>query len=154
MSRYFLSYVSFRYYSTSAQIAYRLAFLSAAATYGIVVYKQYVARGLAQGGARSLLPRLVTDENVQYLGEFRICLSPGNAPRNLTLMIFLCFRNGVVMVEFPPDSSGSSAVHRVLRLSRCDLHQIVPNTHFPAQQARCRSECFQSVFQLGFSVVP
>jgi len=65
--RYGLSYISFNYYSRWAIFSYRLAFISAAATYGIVVYKAFRARaraGRAQGGLISL----VADENVQYLG--------------------------------------------------------------------------------------
>lgn len=67
--RYGFSYLTFNYYSKMAQFSYRLAFLSAAATYGIVVYKAYRARmksskkALPQGGALALL----ADENVQYL---------------------------------------------------------------------------------------
>jgi len=51
-----------------AQFCYRFAFLSAAATYGIVVYKTLRARqktGAKQPG--SVLGYL-SDENVQYLG--------------------------------------------------------------------------------------
>jgi hypothetical protein len=55
------------YYGGMAQFCYRFAFLSAAATYGIVVYKTWRARqktGAKQpGGALGYL----SDENVQYL---------------------------------------------------------------------------------------
>ena len=59
--RYSLSYITFNYYSRWAQFSYRLAFVSAAATYGIVVYKAYRAR-LRPGAIM-----LASDENVQYL---------------------------------------------------------------------------------------
>ena len=66
--RYGLSYFTFHSYSRWARFSYRTAFLAAAATYGIVVYKGYRARTRAgsrqQGGALAL----VGDENVQYLG--------------------------------------------------------------------------------------
>ncbi|PLB46041.1 endoplasmic reticulum protein [Aspergillus steynii IBT 23096] len=66
--RYFLSYLTFNYYSSTAQAAYRLAFVAAAATYGIVVYKGHIARGRLQGSAPSIVLKLAGDENVQYLG--------------------------------------------------------------------------------------
>lgn len=66
--RYSLSFVLFNYYSSSAQIAYRLAFVSAAVTYGIVVYKGHFARGV-QGNVPTIVAKLISDENVQYLGE-------------------------------------------------------------------------------------
>lgn len=63
--RYSLSYITFNYYSKWAAFSYRVAFLSACVTYGIVVYKAYRARLRAnkQGGVLSL----AADENVQYL---------------------------------------------------------------------------------------
>ena len=66
--RYGLSYITFHPYSTWARYSYRTAFIAAAATYGIVVYKAYRARARAgnrqQGGPMAL----AGDENVQYLG--------------------------------------------------------------------------------------
>ncbi|KAL8737505.1 MAG: hypothetical protein Q9181_001605 [Wetmoreana brouardii] len=65
--RYGLSYITFNFYSRWARVSYRTAFVAAAATYGIVVYKAFRARSRSgnrqQPGALSLL----TDENVQYL---------------------------------------------------------------------------------------
>ncbi|KAJ5105068.1 Nucleoporin POM33 [Penicillium alfredii] len=65
--RYTLSFIFFNYYSSSAKIAYRLAFISAAVTYGIVVYKGHFARGV-QGNVPTIVTKLISDENVQYLG--------------------------------------------------------------------------------------
>ncbi|PYH88697.1 endoplasmic reticulum protein [Aspergillus ellipticus CBS 707.79] len=65
--RYGLSYITFNYYSSSAQAAYRLAFVSAAVTYGIVVYKGHIARGRLQGSVPNIVIKLAGDENVQYL---------------------------------------------------------------------------------------
>lgn len=65
--RYGMSYVFLNYYSRTAQFSYRLAFVAAAATYGIVVFKGYRARaksGKPQGSPLAL----IADENVQYLG--------------------------------------------------------------------------------------
>jgi hypothetical protein len=64
--RYSLSYITFNYYSRWAQVSYRLAFVSAAATYGIVVYKAYRAR-LRAGAKQQGVLMLASDENVQYL---------------------------------------------------------------------------------------
>lgn len=67
--RYSLSYIFFNYYSRWAQFSYRTAFIAAAATYGIVVFKGYRAR--AKAGKQPSSPlALAGDENVQYLGEF------------------------------------------------------------------------------------
>jgi len=69
--RYTISFVKFNTSTTSAAIAYRLAFLSAAATYGIVVYKAYRARIKQAGTNRVALQQhfwaMIADENVQYL---------------------------------------------------------------------------------------
>jgi len=54
---------------TGPSISYRLAFLSAAATYGIVVYKAYRARfrsGTFPAGQQGVV-KVLGDENVQYL---------------------------------------------------------------------------------------
>lgn len=56
------------YYTRMAQFSYRLAFMAAALTYGIVVYKTLRARSKA---GMQLSPQvgitLLGDENVQYL---------------------------------------------------------------------------------------
>ncbi|KAG9512877.1 hypothetical protein KCU99_g8443, partial [Aureobasidium melanogenum] len=64
--RYALSYMTFHPNSKWATFSYRTAFVAAAATYGIVVFKSFRARaraGKAQGGAL----QIIGDENVQYL---------------------------------------------------------------------------------------
>ena len=63
--RYSLSYITFNYYSRWASFSYRVAFLSACVTYGIVVYKAYRAR--MRTGKQGGILTLATDENVQYL---------------------------------------------------------------------------------------
>lgn len=77
--RYGLSYIFFNYYSKTAIFTYRLAFVAAAATYGIVVYKGFRARQKAAksapGKAQPSPLTLLADENVQYLGEYKICMS-------------------------------------------------------------------------------
>jgi hypothetical protein len=65
--RYSLSWLRMNYYSGMAKFSYRLTFIAAALTYGIVVYKTWRARqktGAKQtGGAIGYL----ADENIQYL---------------------------------------------------------------------------------------
>jgi len=80
--RYSLSYITFNYYSRWASFSYRVAFLSACVTYGIVVYKAYRARMRTgkQGGILSL----ATDENVQYLIMASIWLFSRQIPLAVT----------------------------------------------------------------------
>ncbi|KAJ9248765.1 hypothetical protein DTO195F2_8718 [Paecilomyces variotii] len=78
--RYFLSYITFNYYSRWAMFSYRTAFLAAALTYGIVVYKQYIARGRLQGSAPSIALKLAGDENVQYLAMALVWLYSRQVP--------------------------------------------------------------------------
>ncbi|KAJ4364585.1 Transmembrane nucleoporin [Neocucurbitaria cava] len=63
--RYSLSYITFNYNSKWAAFSYRVAFLSACVTYGIVVYKAYRAR--TRAGKQGGMLTLAADENVQYL---------------------------------------------------------------------------------------
>ncbi|RMJ13169.1 Nucleoporin POM33 [Fusarium euwallaceae] len=65
--RYGFSWLRMNYYSGMAQFSYRTAFVAAAATYGIVVYKTLRAR--AKTGARPAPGplALLSDENIQYL---------------------------------------------------------------------------------------
>lgn len=67
IARYGLSYITFNYYSGWAQFSYRTAFISAAVTYGIVVYKAFRARSRAGSRAQGGVLALAADENVQYL---------------------------------------------------------------------------------------
>lgn len=52
-----------------AIFSYRLAFVSAAVTYGIVVYKAFRARAKA-GRPQGTPIQLASDENLQYLGKW------------------------------------------------------------------------------------
>jgi len=64
--RYAFSWITMNYYSGMAQFCYRLAFISAAGTYGIVVYKTWRAR--QKTGAKQPSPvGYLADENIQYL---------------------------------------------------------------------------------------
>ena len=69
MFRYGLSYITFNYYSGWARYSYRTAFISAAITYGIVVYKAYNARARGGAASRQNVLALAGDENVQYMGK-------------------------------------------------------------------------------------
>lgn len=71
--RYTFSYVTLNYYTRWARFSYRTAFVAAAATYGIVVYKAFRAKSRAGSKSPSAGPTpagymsLIADENVQYL---------------------------------------------------------------------------------------
>ncbi|KAH7031388.1 uncharacterized protein B0I36DRAFT_363081 [Microdochium trichocladiopsis] len=67
IARYSLSYITFNYYSRMARFSYRLAFISAALTYGIVVYKTFRARQKVGAKYPGSIMGLASDENVQYL---------------------------------------------------------------------------------------
>jgi hypothetical protein len=66
------------YYGGMAQFCYRFAFISAAGTYGIVVYKTWRAR--QKTGAKQPAGAVgdLADENVQDLG-----MCPPPAPRGI-----------------------------------------------------------------------
>lgn len=80
LSRYGLSYFTFNYYSAWAQFSYRTAFLSAAVTYGIVVYKAFRARARAGSRAQGGAFALAADENVQYLAMALVWLFSSQYP--------------------------------------------------------------------------
>lgn len=67
--RYGLSYLTFHFYSRWARFSYRTAFVAAAATYGIVVFKAYRAK-MKSGKPQGSPLAYAGDENVQYLGEY------------------------------------------------------------------------------------
>ena len=70
------------YYGRMAQFCYRTTFLSAALTYGIVVYKTWRARQKT-GAAKPVSPiSYLTDENVQYLRMFALPLATSESLDN------------------------------------------------------------------------
>ena len=82
--RYALSYIMFHPYARWAQFSYRTAFVAAAATYGIVVFKGYRARQKSGKGQGSPLA-LAGDENVQYLGKAIRTPSADRIPEKLII---------------------------------------------------------------------
>lgn len=70
MAYYGLAFITFKSSSTAAAFAYRLAFISAVATYGIVVFKAYRARVKPGANIPGTALLLLSDENVQYLRKF------------------------------------------------------------------------------------
>lgn len=134
VARYILSYITFNSYSSSAQVSYRLAFLSAAATYGIVVYKGHIARGRLQGTPAGIALKLITDENVQYLGEF----IANFLEMDLFLLPFLAYmlnRYGFGVALLAPGSFGPPSIQRLLHLPRCDLLSLLPDPYSATPQA-------------------
>lgn len=65
--RYSFSWIRMNYYTRTAQFSYRLTFIAAAVTYGIVVYKTLRARSKAGAKLQASASTLIFDENVQYL---------------------------------------------------------------------------------------
>ncbi|KAF9781925.1 hypothetical protein IL306_012772 [Fusarium sp. DS 682] len=65
--RYSLSWLRMNYYTRMAQLSYRTAFIAAAITYGIVVYKTMRARAKTGARAAPSPMALLADENIQYL---------------------------------------------------------------------------------------
>ncbi|KAI5464950.1 hypothetical protein BGZ63DRAFT_350863 [Mariannaea sp. PMI_226] len=65
--RYSFSWLGMNYYGGMAQFCYRISFLAAALTYGIVVYKTQRARAKTNTRAPGGYIGLLADENVQYL---------------------------------------------------------------------------------------
>ncbi|KAL4888379.1 hypothetical protein BDV59DRAFT_188732 [Aspergillus ambiguus] len=111
--RYLISYVTFNYYSSTAQVSYRLAFLSAAVTYGIVVYKGHIARGRLQGSVPNIVLKLAGDENVQYLGMALVWLYSRQIP--LALLPF--------------------SVYSVFHVATYSRAHLIPTLQPPAQAA-------------------
>ncbi|CAG8958814.1 hypothetical protein HYFRA_00011765 [Hymenoscyphus fraxineus] len=78
--RYGFSYLTFNYYSRMAVFSYRTSFVSAAVTYGIVVYKAFRARSRAGSRAQGGIVSLIADENVQYLAMALVWLFSAHYP--------------------------------------------------------------------------
>ncbi|PHH63623.1 hypothetical protein CDD81_5604 [Ophiocordyceps australis] len=64
---YAFSWIRMNYYSRSGQTSYRTAFLAAAVTYGIVVFKTQRARAKTNTKLPGGVFGLFADENIQYL---------------------------------------------------------------------------------------
>ena len=127
VARYGLSYITLNYYSRWAQTTYRLAFLSAVATYGIVVYKAHKARLRSSSNGKQTALALLSDENVQYLSK------SGNG--SYFIELFLTADSDLLgLVVLETDSSGTASVYRLLDLPRCDLHPNKPDPDYPASQ--------------------
>lgn len=87
ITRYSFSWIRMHYYTRMAQLSYRVAFIAAAATYGIVVYKTLRARTKSRQGFGGPIG-LLTDENVQYLRRLHPQCPPsrsGHALANVLL---------------------------------------------------------------------
>ncbi|KAI4140675.1 MAG: hypothetical protein L6R39_005694 [Caloplaca ligustica] len=113
--RYGLSYIFFKYYSRWARFSYRTAFVAAAATYGIVVYKAYRARARSGGRQQPGALALLGDENVQYLLMALVWLFSYQIP--LALLPFTVYsvfhvatytRANLIPTIQPPQQSGAS----------------------------------------------
>ncbi|ETI19554.1 hypothetical protein G647_09388 [Cladophialophora carrionii CBS 160.54] len=113
--RYGLSYMTFNYYSRWAQFTYRLAFTSAVATYGIVVFKAYRARVKPGANIPQTAVLLLSDENVQYLIISLVWLFARQVP--LALLPFTVYsifhvatytRTNIIPALQPPKAASGS----------------------------------------------
>jgi len=111
--RYGLSYIFFNWHGGMAQLCYRTAFISAATTYGIVVFKAFRAR--ASRGLSSSPLALAADENVQYLLVALVWLMSRQMP--LALLPFSVYsvfhvatytRNSILKSLYPPNAQGQA----------------------------------------------
>lgn len=114
--RYAFSWMRFNYYGGMARFSYRFAFVAAATTYGIVVYKTFKAR--AKAGARNPGPLgIIADENVQYLGMAIIwLLSPQYPLALLPYCVYSIFHtltysraNLIPAIQPPPAAASPDA---------------------------------------------
>ncbi|KAI5358025.1 Putative TMEM33/Pom33 family protein [Septoria linicola] len=111
--RYSLSYIFFNYYSKMAQFSYRTAFVAAAATYGIVVFKGYRAR--AKSGKQPSSPlALAGDENVQYLAMALLWLFSKQYPLALlpysiySVFHVLTYTRGILLPVLQPQPAAAA----------------------------------------------
>jgi len=116
IARYGLSYITFNYYSRWAQFSYRTAFVAAAATYGIVVYKAFRARSRAGSRAQGGALAIVADENVQYLAMALVWLfSPQYPLAMLPFAVYSIFhvatytRTNLIPTIQPPQAAAPVA---------------------------------------------
>lgn len=118
-TRYTLSWLRMNYYGRVAQFSYRLSFIAAALTYGIVVYKTQRARAKTGARAPGGYIGILSDENVQYLAMALIWLfSPQYPLALLPYSIYSIFHvatytraNLIPAIAAPkpaPEASGSS----------------------------------------------
>lgn len=85
--RYGFSYFTFHPSTRTARLSYRTAFVAAAVTYGIVVFKAYRARSRSGKVQQTGLLAFAGDENVQYLGK-SLAFTDG-----YTFVLFCLFTN-------------------------------------------------------------
>jgi len=110
--RYGLSYIFLNYYSRMARFSYRLAFLSAGVTYGIVVYKGFRARQ-KQGKSTGAIA-LLGDENVQYLLMAIVWLFSRQIPLAIlpftvySLFHVLTYTRANILPTITPPAAGAS----------------------------------------------
>jgi hypothetical protein len=133
--RYGLSYITLNYGSRWAQFSYRLAFLSAVATYGIVVFKAYKSRVKPGTKPQQVLFMLLGDENVQYLCTLLL---------HTCSMILMPRSDQLGVAHFPTSPTRPPSIHRLLDLPRRNLHSHEPDPHPPTTQASSRLHSYIS----------
>lgn len=128
-----MSWVRTHWWTRTAQFYYRTAFVSAALTYGIVVYKTLRARAKA---GLNLTPQvavsLLGDENVQYLRTCPCSTSHTNhvLPRLKQLTIpLLSYSHGPRVALLPLLLLRLAPLRHLLHLPLRDLHPLHRHPH-------------------------
>lgn len=137
------------YYTRMAQFSYRLAFVAAMLTYGIVVYKTLRAR--AKAGMKfspQVAVSLIADENVQYFRAFSSLIRHDARARSCYLcwrirLTFLFHSPGVRVALGPSVPNRLAALQRLLHLPLRNLHSLHrhPDYH-PSHPSCARGRCF------------
>ncbi|KAJ8122838.1 hypothetical protein ONZ43_g1067 [Nemania bipapillata] len=122
--RYAFSYLIFNFYSGWARFTYRLSFLSAALTYGIVVYKTWRARQKVGAKPSGGVIGILSDENVQYLG--RLTLSTLHRP-SLALIWLLAPQYPLALLPY-----GIYSVFHVATYTRSNVIPTIQPNKAPA----------------------
>ena len=126
--RYSLSYFTLNYYSRWAQFSYRTAFISAAVTYGIVVYKAFRARTRAGSKMQGGVLALAADENVQYLGMSSYLSTVALNKSNYLLLPSY----GACLALLSAVPSCHATLWRLFCLPRGNLHAYILDPYDPA----------------------
>lgn len=148
--RYGFSYFTFHPSTRTARFSYRTAFVAAAVTYGIVVFKAYRARSRSGKVQQTGLLAFAGDENVQYLGKslaftdgytfaswpFYKALSPSGA---LLTISFLSASNGARVALLSTGSTRVAPLHDIFCVPRSNIYPYKPHSNFPTPKIVYRS---------------
>lgn len=107
-------------------VAYRLGFLMAAFTYGIVVHRQHFVYGKLNGTTLQIAIKLLSDENVRYLGRNRPLISPSFCTSGMLMHNLLSVSLGSCMAVLSSSRPGPVPVRHIFGFPRSYLHPHHP----------------------------